>query len=257
MEQTLPENVISLMKSLDFIGTYCEYECLSYFINCIIDKENPYIEHPLLTAIVKRWENIGWITLENDIVVSMHEGFIDRAFKIIKEFGKSYIIEKSFHHSYVLVEGPDCSGKTSLMTELWKDKDLSQFYIYDRWIISDEVYAKKFKRKFYKNVDIDTYLSYHKQRTSSLPNLKIIHCTADAYTLADRCILKNDPLVEGKTYETIVKELASDRLNFDYCIHRFCEDYNIQLLEIDTSEKPLEDCVKLAKQFILGDNNGN
>lgn len=252
MEQTLPNNVISLMKSLDFTGTVHEYYCLLYMIECIINKENPYIENRELASVVKRWENAGWITMKNDIIISMHEGFIDRAFKIIKEFGKSYIIEKSFHHSYVLVEGPDGSGKTSLMIELWKDRDLSQFYIYDRGIISDVVYSEKFDRESYKGIDIDTYIDYHRQKTLHLPNIKIVLCQADADVLYERCLSKNDPIIAGKKKEDIIEELRVDSFRFTDETQFYCDKYCIPYIIIDTTKDTLEHSVAKVKSFILG-----
>lgn len=251
----LTEQVKQLMIQCGLDGIKDELRLLPYMMSQLLDNRCPSNINRIERRLLSKWKSFGWITeldsYNNVFIIS--ESFLDRIYKILKLAYCNNVIEKDNYHSYILFEGPDGSGKSSIISYLQKDLDLKGYCILDRDVISDEVYSDKFNREAYRGTNIDIYLTYHKQRVAHLPHIKIIHCTASTYTLQKRCIEKTDDLTIEKDLGQIYDELDNDKRLFNYYLKLYCRSYKIPYITIDTTKDTLEQSVNKAKLFILGE----
>ena len=132
----------------------------------------------------------------------------------------------------LILEGPDCSGKTTIANIL--RKRYPNLEIVDRFFISDRVYAQKFNRDTYLGVPIVTYLEYWEQWHKNNMDVRIILCTAKNSTLAKRAIEKGESFCRNRTFEEVENYLATDNYAFISASNYVCERLDIPLLTVNT-----------------------
>lgn len=250
----LTEEVMSLMKSLDFEGTVRELRLMPYLMVKLLDNRYPSNISSEERKILIDWKTKSWIiedVLNESFVIT--ENLLDRIYKVLKVGYCSDVLEYTNHNHYVIFEGCDGSGKTSIMKGLWNDIDLHKYHISDRSFISDFIYAKKFNRNKIHNIDVKVYYDYHLQRVLSLPDLKIVVCIADKSVLYDRCIKKDDPIIQDKERDLAESELSSDNDLFKNYTIMLCKKYDIPIKVIDTTNETLKESILKVKNFILGE----
>lgn len=148
----------------------------------------------------------------------------------------------------ILLEGPDCSGKSTICEKLrvlYPDVE-----IVDRSIISDIVYAHKFKRQEYLGIPIDLYLNYwlhwHKNNRKS----KIVLFTASPEVLAQRAMEKNEDFCRNRTFEQVVEHLDTDRQAFAYHTTKASELFGFPVLDINTETNDIDFNLQMIGDFI-------
>jgi predicted ATPase len=150
----------------------------------------------------------------------------------------------------LIFEGTDASGKSTLIKEL--QKLFPELELVDRWLISDEVYAKKFNRSNWEGKPIDDYLKYWAQWHKRNRNVYIVLCEANVMDLLNRCKQKDDIIVQNKDSFNAVRELNKDKSDFNLVTKYICYKYDFKLLILNTTEESISKCLKRIQSFIRG-----
>lgn len=248
----LTEEVVSLMKSLDFEGTKDELRLMPYLMVKLLDNETLKNISQQERELLFDWKSRGWVlehSRSSDKFI-VTEDFLDRVYKILKVGYCSDVLEYTKHDWHIIFEGCDGSGKTSIMRNLWDDRDLHNYHISDRSFISDKVYASKFGRKEVKGIPTELYVNYNEIKTSKLAGLKYVLCYGDPKILAERCIEKDDPIIKNKSDGQLIAEITQDIDSFCNETREFCSKYGIPLLEVDTTKEDLNTSTKKVKKFL-------
>ena len=149
----------------------------------------------------------------------------------------------------IALEGPDCSGKTTIL------KDLKELYpqvnFVDRDIVSHMVYNRKFKRTTFWWVPVDVFesywLHYHKYNERFINIL----FTADSKTLAKRAFRKCESFCENTTFEEVQRMLEIDDYNFYQMTEKLYKEWGFNYIVINTDE-PRETNLERLRKFIDG-----
>ena len=147
----------------------------------------------------------------------------------------------------IVLEGCDCVGKSTFYKELIKLYPSIEFM--DRCLVSDIVYAKKFKRDVYLGIPINTYIDFWKYW--HMYNVRLCHIlfVANPYTLAKRAIQKEEPFCRNRTFNQIKKYLYQDLVEFKECTRKLYYECSFDFIEIDTDED-FDNNLKKIQEFI-------
>lgn len=132
----------------------------------------------------------------------------------------------------IVLEGPDCSGKSTIHKKL--KKAYPNIDIVDRSFISDIVYAKKFSRDTYMGVPTYIYISYWTHWHANNLNTKIVLFTAKPETLAMRAFNKDEDFTRNRTFEATVAHLAKDDLAFKHYTKAMSTEFGFEYITVDT-----------------------
>lgn len=149
----------------------------------------------------------------------------------------------------IALDGVDGSGKSTvhkLLKEIYPDLD-----IVDRSILSDIVYAKKFKRTEYMGVPIQTYLDYWKYWHKVNVDLKIILFTATPATLALRALDKEEDFCRNRDFKQLMDYLQKDDISFHEEACKLYNEFGFEFIIVDT-DRNIKDTLEQIKDFING-----
>ena len=149
----------------------------------------------------------------------------------------------------IVLEGCDCSGKSTFYKELIKMYKNIEFM--DRCLVSDIVYAEKFNRDIYLGIPIKTYIDFWKYWHKENVRLCHILFTASPETLAKRAIEKEEQFCRNRTYDQIQEYLYKDDIAFKRTTIELYKDWGFDFIEINTDED-----YTLNMQKIVGYING-
>ena len=147
----------------------------------------------------------------------------------------------------IALEGPDCSGKSTIFKDL--KEQYPQVNFVDRDIVSHIVYNRKFKRTTFKWVPVDIFesywLYYHKYNETFCNVL----FTADSRTLANRAFKKCEPFCENATFDEVQRMLEIDDYNFKKVTKMLNQAWGFPYIVINT-DNAKDKNLDIIKDFI-------
>lgn len=147
----------------------------------------------------------------------------------------------------IALEGPDCSGKTTIL------KDLKELYpqvnFVDRDIVSHIVYNRKFKRTTFKWVPVDIFESYWLYYYKYNETFCNILFTADSKTLAKRAFRKCESFCENAAFDEVQRMLEIDDYNFKKVTKMLNQEWDFPYIVINTDNDKSKN-LDIIKGFI-------